>query len=170
MNTEPRTGYQPLDAPHRPRYRSAPFVQRAGAVVLDAVVAFVCVPVPVQVYFLLTGRGGLQCTWNGNTEVCLTDPADARLSRIMFWTLATVFALAFSWAVSRRRTLGQAAVGIRVADATTGAPVSFGRAIVRTLAMVVSLVPLGLGFWWALVDRDRRTWHDLIARTTAIAV
>lgn len=170
MNGPSRTGYQPLDEPYRPRDRSAPFVQRAGALVLDAVVAFVCVPLPVQVYFLLTGRGGLTCTWNGDTEVCLTDPGDARLSRVMFWTLASVFVLCFSWAISRRRTLGQAAVGIRVKDTVSGAPVSFGRALLRTVAMALSLLPLGLGFWWALIDRDRRTWHDIIARTTATAV
>lgn len=164
------TGYRPLDAPRRPDLLPATFGQRTGALLLDAVVAFVCVPVPIQVFFLLTGRGWQNCTWVGNVEVCVTNPEDARLSRILFWSLATLFALGFSWVVSRRRTFGQQAVGMRIGDAATGEPVPFGRALLRTVAMVISAVPIGLGFWWALWDRDGRTWHDRIARTRAIAV
>lgn len=165
-----RTAYRPLEAPRRPDLLPATFVQRAGAILLDAVVAFVCVPVPIQVFFLVTGRGWQRCTWVGNVETCVSNPDDARLSRILFWTLATLFLIGFSWIVSHRRTFGQSAVGMRVGDAVTGEPVSFGRALLRTVSMVLSALPLGLGFFWALWDADGRTWHDRIARTRAIAV
>ena len=32
----------------------------------------------------------------------------------------------------------------------------------------VSLGLAGLGFWWALVDRDRLTWHDRASGTRMI--
>ena len=32
----------------------------------------------------------------------------------------------------------------------------------------VSLLPLGLGFYWALVDKNNQAWHDKIAGTLVI--
>ena len=34
----------------------------------------------------------------------------------------------------------------------------------RIPALVLSTALLGFGFWWALLDQDRLTWHDLISR------
>jgi uncharacterized RDD family membrane protein YckC len=34
----------------------------------------------------------------------------------------------------------------------------------RIPALVLSTALFGLGFWWALLDEDRLTWHDLISR------
>jgi uncharacterized RDD family membrane protein YckC len=87
----------------------------------------------------------------------------------LFWSLASIYIVAFSWFVSRRRTFGQRAVGARVVDAETEESIPLGRSLIRTLAMVVSALPLGIGFWWALLDRRGRTWHDLIARTRVIS-
>lgn len=33
---------------------------------------------------------------------------------------------------------------------------------------IVSLLCVGLGFWWAWVDRDRLTWHDRLSGTRFI--
>lgn len=30
---------------------------------------------------------------------------------------------------------------------------------------IFSALPLGLGLWWALVDQERLTWHDLLSKT-----
>ena len=32
----------------------------------------------------------------------------------------------------------------------------------------LSLLPAGLGFWWAWFDRDRLTWHDRASRTRIV--
>jgi hypothetical protein len=34
----------------------------------------------------------------------------------------------------------------------------------RTWAILLSACPLGIGFFWALVDDDRLGWHDRISR------
>jgi len=39
------------------------------------------------------------------------------------------------------------------------------RGLVRTVTLIISMVPLGLGFWWAARNPDRRTWHDRLAGT-----
>jgi uncharacterized RDD family membrane protein YckC len=49
-----------------------------------------------------------------------------------------------------------------------GAPVSVGRALHRYLLAVLGLLALGLGFLWALVDRDRQFLHDRLAGTALV--
>jgi uncharacterized RDD family membrane protein YckC len=49
-----------------------------------------------------------------------------------------------------------------------GATVSVGRALHRYLLAVLGLLALGLGFLWALVDRDRQFLHDRLAGTQLV--
>ena len=51
-----------------------------------------------------------------------------------------------------------------------GAAVSLGRAIHRYVIAALGFFALGLGFWWALVDRDRQFLHDRLAGTAMIDV
>jgi uncharacterized RDD family membrane protein YckC len=49
-----------------------------------------------------------------------------------------------------------------------GAPVSVWRGLHRYLLAVLGLAALGLGFLWALVDRDRQFLHDRLAGTALV--
>ncbi len=51
-----------------------------------------------------------------------------------------------------------------------GAPVNLGRAIHRYVIAVLGFFALGLGFLWALLDRDRQFLHDRLAGTAMIDV
>jgi uncharacterized RDD family membrane protein YckC len=42
------------------------------------------------------------------------------------------------------------------------------RGLIRTTAEIVSAIPLGLGYWWALWDGEHQTWHDKLARTRVV--
>lgn len=68
------------------------------------------------------------------------------------------------------QTLGMLAWRIRVVRADDGGPLGWGRATLRFAAAIVSLLPLGLGFWWALVDREASTWHDRLSGTRLVRV
>lgn len=48
-----------------------------------------------------------------------------------------------------------------------GRIVPFGRALTRVFASLISALPLGLGYWWALWDPQGETWHDKISDTVA---
>ncbi len=73
---------------------------------------------------------------------------------------------AYSWAASGR-TAGMALFGVRVVrDDGTGA--SARRAVVRTLALPLSFLFLGLGFVGILLGNRRRALHDVIAGTAVI--
>ena len=73
---------------------------------------------------------------------------------------------AHSWAASGR-TAGMALFGVRVVT-DDGAYVSGRRAVVRTLALPLSFLFLGLGFVGILLGDRRRALHDVIAGTTVI--
>lgn len=42
-------------------------------------------------------------------------------------------------------------------------PLSFGRAVGRNFAKIISAVPLFIGFFWAFISKDSNAWHDSIA-------
>ena len=64
------------------------------------------------------------------------------------------------------QTLGKMAAGIRVVS-LDGGPVPAGRAMVRTVLSVLSLLPAGLGFV-GLLARSRRAGHDWLAGTRVV--
>jgi uncharacterized RDD family membrane protein YckC len=62
------------------------------------------------------------------------------------------------------QTVGMKPWRLRVVGADGGA-VDLHRALLRFFVALVSLGVLGLGFFWCLVDRERRAWHDIAAGT-----
>ncbi len=80
------------------------------------------------------------------------------------WLLAAAF---FYFGLSWRRggqTIGMRAWRIRVVAADGGAP-TWAALCLRFIVAIASLGTAGLGYAWALVDRERRTWHDIASRT-----
>jgi uncharacterized RDD family membrane protein YckC len=65
------------------------------------------------------------------------------------------------------QTLGMRAWNIRVVD-LQGGPPRFAAACRRFAAALLSLAALGLGFFWALGDPARRTWHDRFSHTRVV--
>lgn len=72
----------------------------------------------------------------------------------------------YPWSISGK-TLGMALVGIRVVRAD-GAPAGVRNATLRTLALPLSFLTLGLGFLPIVVGRQRRALHDVIAGTAVV--
>jgi uncharacterized RDD family membrane protein YckC len=75
--------------------------------------------------------------------------------------------LAWFWSASGQ-TPGDRVLGLRVQLASTGEPISFGRAVVRVFALVLSALLLCLGFVMILFDDRRRALHDRIVETVVI--
>ena len=65
------------------------------------------------------------------------------------------------------QSLGMRAWRLRVVR-DDGLPLGLADALRRYLAAVVSVLPAGLGFLWALFDPDRLTWHDRWSRTRLV--
>lgn len=63
---------------------------------------------------------------------------------------------------------GKKFVGIRLVSEATEQPIGVGNAIVREMAHVIDLIPLGLGYLLPIADRKRQTGADKI--TGAVVV
>jgi uncharacterized RDD family membrane protein YckC len=65
------------------------------------------------------------------------------------------------------QTPGMRLVGIRLISGR-GEPPGAGRGLLRLLALAPSVLPAGLGWLWALFDREHRALHDHLAGTYVI--
>lgn len=64
-------------------------------------------------------------------------------------------------------TLGKRAAGIEVRRGN-GDRLEVGRALGRSLARVLSVVPVALGLLWVGWDRHKQGWHDKLAKTVVV--
>ena len=66
------------------------------------------------------------------------------------------------------RSVGNRVANTRVVDGITGKQIDMGRALLRTVVRHVFSPILMLGFIVAFFDSQRRTFHDLLARTVVV--
>ena len=61
-------------------------------------------------------------------------------------------------------------MGIRAANKSNGNSPGLGRMLVREIiGKVLSGIILGLGYFWAIFDKDAQAWHDKIAGAGGVA-
>lgn len=89
---------------------------------------------------------------------------------ISFYLLPVLFLAYFTWTVggARRATWGQRCLKIEVVNTRTGGEVGYVRALIRALALTVSIGVAGLGCVLYFVT-DGRMLHDLISGTRVIS-
>ena len=78
--------------------------------------------------------------------------------------------VAYHWYFWTRRdgqTPGKFALGIRVVK-VNGGQMSDMDAVIRGIGYNVSTMVFGLGFIWAIFDKNNQTWHDKMARTYVV--
>ena len=107
---------------------------------------------------LWMGAGALWIGFQGGTAAAAGDG----LFRLYLLAIAYAFFVGF-W-VRGGHTLGMKAWRLRLVDAD-GQRVTVRAATHRFVTALLSWLPAGLGFLWALFDRDRLTWHDRLSRT-----
>ncbi len=72
----------------------------------------------------------------------------------------------YQWSLSGR-TLGMAILGIRIVRAD-GQNVALRQAVIRTIALPLSFLMLGLGFIGVLTNRNRYALHDRLSGTAVV--
>lgn len=66
------------------------------------------------------------------------------------------------------QTLGMRAWRLRLISSDYAGRVSWKQALIRLVAACLSAGALGLGFFWVLIDRQQRSWHDHVSGTHLI--
>lgn len=93
---------------------------------------------------------------------------DAQTRAGKFVVQGFVFALSAAYFVvswSRGgQTLGMRAWRLHIVGADD-VRLPWSHALLRFLIALLSLTALGAGFWWALIDAQQRTWHDIAAHS-----
>ena len=132
-------------------------VTRLAAYVIDAFAS-------VAAYGLLLSL--IAFLWQIVTREDLTLPGQDSLIWLIglgFWLF---FYFAGSWTLAAK-TPGMGVLGIRVVQ-RDGGEITLRHAVVRTLALPLSFLLLGLGFIGLVIGRERRGLHDVIAHTTVV--
>ena len=65
------------------------------------------------------------------------------------------------------QTLGKMFMGLKVVRAD-GGEVTPGLAFLRFIGLCLSILPLGLGLFWSIIDREKCAWHDHLAATRVV--
>ncbi len=126
-------------------------------------------PVPVVLLPALGSAGLLQ-----RAAALLIDAfLFAVIYHFLFKGLSGLLFAALFWAVyqtvfikKKGATPGMLIMKLRLIDLATGTAPK--RAFWRGILGVVSLLPVGLGYFWAIWEKDHRTWHDLLTGTQVV--
>jgi uncharacterized RDD family membrane protein YckC len=93
------------------------------------------------------------------------EAGESLLYRLVLVGVVFAFFVGF-WSRSGR-TLGMQSWGLQL-ETPDGRIPSATTASLRFFAALISLLPLGLGFFWQLWDKDALTWHDRISNTRLV--
>ena len=133
----------------------APFLRRVAAMLYDALLVTALLFLATVPYIAIQGGESVE--------------SDSGLLHVLYQI--TLFAVVFAffvgfWAL-RGRTLGMQSWGLQLQTRNDAMP-TFGAASLRFFAAILSWLPLGLGYLWQLVDRDKLAWHDRLSDTRLV--
>jgi uncharacterized RDD family membrane protein YckC len=164
------TQLNPIPSSFRGQY--AGFVSRAIALIIDLILI-------VTTQFIIIVVARLVLNFFGLDELAqsIFEPAASGESSMLVSLLRWIFAfigsalllilyLVFFWTLIDQ-SLGQILMGVRVLR-TDGRPMTLIPSIRRIIGYYLSIIPLGLGFLWVLIDDRRQGWHDKLADTVVV--
>lgn len=91
---------------------------------------------------------------------------DPLLSTLLVFALFGFFAKFWT---HNGQTLGMQVWGIRVQN-RDGSAISLWQALLRFVIAIGSWLVLGLGFFWCLRDKQKRTWHDIYSESEVVRI
>ncbi|MEQ8718909.1 MAG: RDD family protein [Acidimicrobiales bacterium] len=149
----------------------AGFGARLGAWILDTLIVGIPVGVISVVVTLNLPTEITACTVNGRPGLC-EGPTTASALLILFLNLG-LGALSLFWYYPyfdgvTGATPGKRMIGLRVVDDRTGESIGYGRGLGRSLFKIISGLVLLLGYLWAIWDREKRAWHDMVVSSRVV--
>jgi uncharacterized RDD family membrane protein YckC len=123
----------------------------------------------VAIWFLISGIFTVGYTLSGHApreNIAAFSPLQWLLW-LCCWLATGAYAV-ISWARGGQ-TLGMRPWRVKVVAADGSKP-SRKALILRFAVGHLSLLLCGLGFWWAWIDREKRTWHDRASGTRVVRV
>ncbi len=131
----------------------APFLSRIAAMVYELLL--VTAVVFVASFLILPFVGSLQAPWQRHL--------------FQAYILGVLFAYFSAFWLRSGQTLAMKTWRIRLVT-RDGSKLTLKRSALRFVLALAGLLLAGVGFWWALFDRDRQFLHDRIAGTRLVRV
>src|SRR4029077_12729207 len=126
---------------------------RFVSVVIDGII----VAVPIFILAVILGVIiGIAVAASGNDNTQATTAASNIAGAIAELAGIVIGISYFVYFWGRGATLGQRLLHLRVADATTGAPIGYGRAALRYIGYVLSVLVCYIGLIWAGFDSRKQ--------------
>jgi uncharacterized RDD family membrane protein YckC len=147
----PPPEFAPGEAAPPPPLEFGGFWIRFGAYVIDALIlALIGIPLGLVAGVQSLQSPGELPTW----------------SYLISFLIGVAYFVGF-W-VRSGSTLGMSALGLQVVRDADGGPITWGKALVRWVGLVISFWILFIGVIWVAFDSRKRGWHDLMAGTVVI--
>jgi len=150
------------------RVRVTGFARRFAASIIDGVILLVLALAVTAVTALILGAP-MPTTKELGPDLLVAGVLDRNPMAVgaigLFAGLTILYQLYF--ASMAGQTVGMRVLGIRLISGRGRAPGPV-RGLVRVVAMAVSVLPGGLGWLWAIFDREHRALHDHLAGTYVI--
>ena len=140
---------------------TADFWSRAMALLIDwTLLFFFCLGLIVFAgkFFVLMAQGEPLVFLAGLVVFLFLLPA------VFFFIVSLYFIVLHSWG---GKTLGKIFMGIRV-ESCQGEGLSSGVSFLRLVGYLLSALPVGAGFLWAVLDRDHAAWHDKLTGSRVV--
>jgi uncharacterized RDD family membrane protein YckC len=142
----------------------APLWRRLAAILYDSVVL---TGLWIIVSFLVTAAFGIEQARSVQGDVVVFNP---------FYRYAMMAALSgsgllfFGWFWRNSgQTVGMQAWKIKVQN-VDGSAISWRQAVLRYVTAPFGLLLCGVGYWWMLMDADRRTWPDITSDSVVVRI
>jgi uncharacterized RDD family membrane protein YckC len=133
-------------------------LRRFGAMLYDGLVVTALLMTITALLLFVTGGEAITSEQHGAFE---------RAYQALLVGLIVAF---FGWFWTRRgQTLGMQAWRLKVSR-EDGSLLTWTDTFKRLAAALISFAPLGLGYFWLWIDRDRLTWHDRWTHTRVIVL
>ena len=123
-------------------------LRRFGAIIYDTLLALALLFLGTLPF--IGARGG--------------ESVDPGNSTYQFFMLLILFVFFVGFWAAYGRTLGMQSWRLKI-ETELGTKPTYTQAGIRFFAAILSWLPLGLGFFWQLWDRDVLAWHDRLSGT-----
>lgn len=90
---------------------------------------------------------------------------ESQIFKLSVWVVPFIF-YSYFWRKSGQ-SLGMLAWRLRI-QTPDGRPISNLQVFLRLLAALVSWACLGLGYWWVLFDKQKRSWPDILSNSQTL--
>ena len=139
----------------------APLWRRLATMLYDSIVL---IGLWIIVSFLVTAAFGIDSAGT----------AESQLNPLYRYTLLAAMLgsayLFFGWFwVNSGQTIGMQAWKLRVQNAD-GSAISWRQVGLRYVSAPLAVAAFGFGYWWALFDRQQRSWPDIASNSYIVTV